>query len=48
MNPTATQVEVDLETSRTQAEEATLEALKELSSIELAYVGGGMATPSWF
>jgi hypothetical protein len=47
MNPTTIQAEV-IETHTLQSEEAAAaEALKELSSIELAYVGGGIATVSF-
>jgi hypothetical protein len=48
MNAIVTQVEVNVETKPVQLEEvATLDALKELSSIELAYVGGGTASVSF-
>ena len=47
MNATTLKAEV-IETHTTQSEEAAAaEAVKELSSIELAYVGGGIATVSF-
>jgi hypothetical protein len=47
MNATTLKAEV-IETQTPQAEEAAAaEVLKELSSIELAYVGGGIATVSF-
>ena len=45
MNSTTSQVEVTLETKVTTLESDTrIDAVKELAEIELAYVGGGMAT----
>lgn len=48
MNATLTHVEVKNEDRTADAEMvAALEAVKELSSIELAYVGGGTAAVSF-
>jgi hypothetical protein len=48
MNAIVNQVEVNVETQPVQLEEfAALDGLKELSSIELAYVGGGTASVSF-
>jgi len=48
MNTTANQVEGNVETNAADYEAlAPVEALKELSSIELAYVGGGTASVSF-
>jgi hypothetical protein len=48
MNTTAVQVEDIVEAKIDQSEEPCLrEALKELSSIELAYVGGGQYIASF-
>jgi hypothetical protein len=48
MNTTANQVDGKVETNAAELEAlALLEGLKELSSIELAYVGGGTASVSF-
>ena len=48
MRTVAQEVEVKSEFNEAQAEQlASIEAIKEISSIELAYVGGGIATVSF-
>jgi hypothetical protein len=48
MDISAAQLEVKVETNMSQTEQAsTADALMELSSIELAYVGGGTASVSF-
>jgi hypothetical protein len=48
MKTVVQEVEVKSEFNEVRAEQlASIEAIKEISSIELAYVGGGIATVSF-